>query len=100
MIEIPIVGGAKNSHQAFTLQLGTNLLDFELNYISYLDTHAWSMDIYRDGSLLVAGAMLEPGCDVADSYRAGIGRFVFTGAPVTLDNLGVDNHLVWVEDVA
>lgn len=97
---IPLAAGAANAHQEFTLQLGDNYLDFSLNYISYTDTPAWSMDIYRDGTPLVLGAMLEPGCDVIESYRAGIGRLVFTGKPVTLDNLGIDNALTWVEDVA
>ena len=96
---IPLAAGAANAHQEFTLQLGDSYLDFTLNYISYTDTPAWSMDVYRDGTPLVLGAMLEPGCDVIESYRAGIGRLVFTGKPVTLDNLGIDNQLVWVEDV-
>ena len=96
---IPLAVGAANAHQEFTLQLGGNYLDFTLNYISYTDNPAWSMDIYRDGSPLVLGAMLEPGCDVIDGYGAGIGRLVFTGKPVTLDNLGIDNALTWVEDV-
>ena len=96
---IPLSAGAANAHQEFTLPLGDSYLDFIVNYASYTDTPAWSMDIYRDGSPLVRGAMLEPGGDVIESYRAGIGRLVFTGKPVTLDNLGIDNALVWVEDV-
>lgn len=96
---IPLAAGAANAHQEFTLQLGDNYLDFVLNYVSYTDTPAWSMDIYRDGTALVMGAMLEPGCDVIESYRAGIGRLVFTGEPVTLNNLGITNALTWVEDV-
>lgn len=98
MIEIPLVGGAANSHQKFSAVLGNNLLDFELKYVSYTGVPAWSMNITRDGSPLVMGAMLEPGCDVIQGYRAKIGRLVFVGSPVTLDNLGIDNHLVWVSE--
>lgn len=95
---IPLAAGAANAHQEFAIQLGDSYLEFALNYISYTDVPAWSMDIYRDGSALVMGAMLEPGCDVIANYDAGVGRLVFTGKPVTLDNLGIDNRLVWVED--
>lgn len=99
MLTIPLRSGAANAHQRFSVQLGDNLLDFEIDYISYLDLPAWSMNIKRDGSILVAGAMLEPGSDVIQSYEAGIGRFVFVGSEPTLTNLGVDNQLVWVDDV-
>ncbi|MGL4545205.1 MAG: phage baseplate plug family protein [Plesiomonas sp.] len=96
MNELPIKGGAENAHQQFSFQLGDNFLDFTLDYVTYTDTPSWSMNIYRDGTPLVMGAMLVPGCDVIEGYRAGIGRLVFVGSDVTLDNLGVDNHLVWV----
>lgn len=99
MQQITLAAGAANSHQRFSVGLGENLLDFELDFISYTGSPAWSMNIYQDGAPLVLGAMLEPGCDVIQNYRAGIGRLVFTGKSVTLDNLGIDNQLVWVEDI-
>lgn len=96
MLTIPLSSGAANAHQRFSVQLDDNLIDFEIDYVSYLDSGYWSMTLRRDGSILAAGAMLEPGCDVIQSYQAGIGRLVFTGAEVTLDNLGIDNSLTWV----
>lgn len=96
MQTIPLRGGAVNAHPRFSVQLGENLIDFQLDYISYLEYPAWAMSLFRDGSPLVSGAMLEPGCDVIHGYRAGIGQLVFTGSEATLDNLGVDNSLVWV----
>lgn len=99
MYVIPLRQGAANAHQQFSVQLGDNLIEFEVDFISYLDSPAWSMNLVRDGSLLVSGAMLEPGSDVIESYRTGIGQMVFTGADVTLDNLGIDNYLVWVPPV-
>lgn len=96
MLTIPLGAGAANAHQRFSVQLGDSLIDFELDFISYLDSPDWSMNLVRDGTRLVSGAMLEPGCDVIQSYRAGIGQLVFTGAEVTLDNLGIENFLVWV----
>lgn len=98
MQEIPLSNGSANAHQKFSLQLGDNYLDFEVNYLSYTDTPAWTMDVLRDGTPLVMGAMLVPGADVTSGYRADIGRFVFVGDEVTLDNLGVNNHLVWVRE--
>lgn len=98
MVEIPLSAGTTNAHQRFSIQLGVNLIDFEIDYISYLDNPAWSMNLYRDGSPLVKGAMLEPGCDVIANYRAKIGLLIFVGDPVTIDNLGIANHLVWVTE--
>ena len=96
MIEIPLANGSANAHQRFGVQLGDNYLDFEIDFISYTDTPAWTVNILRDGTPLITGAMLVPGADVAANYRAGIGRLVFVGDEVTLNNLGVDNHLTWV----
>lgn len=98
MTEIPLSSGSANAHQRFGIQLGDNYLDFQIDYLSYLDKPAWTMNILRDGTYLVTGAMLVPGADVINGYRAGIGRLVFVGDEVTLDNLGIDNHLVWVSE--
>lgn len=98
MTEIPLSSGSANAHQRFGIQLGDNYLDFQIDYLSYLDKPAWTMNILRDGAYLVTGAMLVPGADVINGYRAGIGRLVFVGDEVTLDNLGIDNHLVWVSE--
>lgn len=97
MINVPLQNGAENAHQVFTMQLGDNLLEFRVNYIT-LAGPAWSMDILREGVLLVAGAMLEPNAVVTRSYDADIGSFVFTGDEVTLNNLGVANKLTWIPD--
>ncbi|WP_122425166.1 phage baseplate plug family protein [Pseudomonas viridiflava] len=99
MLVIPLRAGSSNAHQRFGVQLGENLIDFEVDYVSYLDEPAWSMNLLRDGSRIVSGAMLEPGSDIIQIYRTGIGQMVFTGKNVTLDNLGVDNFLVWIAPV-
>ncbi|MFG0827906.1 phage baseplate plug protein [Pseudomonas sp. CJQ_7] len=96
MITIPLTAGVGNAHQRFSVQLGDNLISFEIDFISYLDAPAWSMNLIRGGVRLVSGAMLEPGSDVIQSYRTGIGQLVFTGKDVTLDNLGIENSLVWI----
>lgn len=97
MINVPLQNGAANAHQLFTMQLGDNLLEFTINYIT-LAGPAWSMDISREGVPLVIGAMLEPNADVTLVYEADVGRFIFTGDEVTLDNLGSANKLTWVSD--
>lgn len=96
MIEVPLRGGAANAHQEFTMLLGDNTLDFTLNYVTQYN--AWSLDISRDDVSLVRGAMLEPSSDIIKTYNAQIGKLVFVGEEVTLDNLGTANHLVWVSD--
>lgn len=97
MITIPLLNGAANAHQRFTIQLGDNLLEFTLNYVTTYGP-AWSVDIAREGVTLVSGAMLEPNAVITDGYEAGIGRLVFVGEDVTLDNLGLDNSLLWAAD--
>lgn len=97
MITLPLRSGASNAHQVFSIQLGDNFLEFTLNYITVFGP-AWSVDIRREGELLVAGAMLEPGAILTESYNAGIGKLYFEGEDVTLDNIGKDNRLVWVSD--
>ncbi|EKT8868817.1 hypothetical protein QEM16_005367 [Pseudomonas putida] len=99
MITIPLTAGVGNAHQRFSVQLGDNLISFEIDFISYLDAPAWSMNLTRGGVRIASGVMLEPGSDIIQSYRAGIGQMVFTGKDVTLDNLGVDNSLVWIPPV-
>lgn len=97
MITIPLLNGAANAHQVFNKQLGDNFLQFTINYVT-LAGPAWSVDISREGAVLINGAMLEPNAIITDNYDADIGRLIFTGEDVTLDNLGLDNKLVWVSD--
>ena len=87
MITIPLLNGAVNAHQEFDKQLGDNFLQFTINYVT-LAGPSWSVDISRAGVSLINGAMLEPNAIITDNYDAD----------VTLDNLGVDNKLVWVSD--
>lgn len=97
MITIPLKNGASNAHQVFTIQLGDNFLQFTINYITIAGP-AWSVDISREGVALISGAMFEPNAVITAGYEAGIGDLVFIGDDVTLDNLGVNNKLVWVPD--
>lgn len=99
MLTIPLAAGVDNAHQRFSVQLGDNLISFQIDFISYLDAPAWSMNLSRSGVMFASGVMLEPGSDLIQSYQAGIGQLVFTGKDVTLDNLGVDNFLVWIPPV-
>jgi len=95
MLEIPLQGGSVNAHQQQTVQLGDNLLELHLNY---LQSGQWSVNIFREGILLCAGAMLEPNSNIIQAWNLqdDIGKLVFTGDETTLDNLGIDNHLTWV----
>jgi len=96
MFEIPLEGGSVNAHQQFSVQLGDNLLEFRLNF---LQSGQWSVNLLREGILLCAGAMLEPNSDIIQAWNLqdDIGRLIFTGVDTTLDNLGIDNHLSWLE---
>jgi len=92
-MQIPLQGGAVNSHQVFTAQLGENLIEFDLNYVQ---TGQWVVNLKREGITLAEGIMLEPNADIIGLYDLGIGSLVFIGADTTLDNLGLENQLIWV----
>ena len=79
----------------FFVQLGENFLEFRLNYITRFST--WSLDIYREGELLIAGAMLASGANIIENYNTNIGRLLFVGDDPTIENLGKSNKLVWEE---
>lgn len=96
MMTIPLSGGSVNAHQTFFIQLGENFLEFKLNYITRYSI--WSLDVLKEGVILMSGAMLLPGSEITKSYNANIGRLLFVGLDTTIDNLGIDNKLVW-EDV-
>lgn len=102
MITIPLVNGAENAHQVFSVQLGDNFLTFTLNFVtrSLTDDNfaAWVVDIEREGELLIAGAPLSPGTNIVENYDLGIGRLVFVGDTPTLNNLGESNSLVWEDE--
>jgi len=93
MMEIPLVGGSVNAHQSFSAQLGENLVDFDL---SYLQSGQWSMTLLIEGVIIATGVMLEPNASIVLSWQLNIGELVFTGDDTTLDNLGINNRLVWV----
>ncbi len=94
MNEIPLTGGAVNAHQQLSVQLGDNLIEFELNY---LQSGQWSCNLLLEGVTLAAGAMLEPNADIIKAYQLDIGQLIFIGSDTTLDNLGTDNKLIWIE---
>lgn len=95
MIHIPLSAGAVNSHQTQFIQLGGNFIEMRINYVTL--TEDWTVDVLREGVLLIAGMMLKSNAEISITYRAGIGRFFFIGTEATLDNLGLDNALVWYE---
>ena len=98
MIEIALKSGSANAHQRFTQRLGENLLEFRVNFLAYQEMPLWTLDIYRDGAPVALGMGLAAGAVITEGYNLpkDIGRLYFVGAEATLDNLGKDNHLVWL----
>jgi len=93
MITIPIEGGVENSHQAFFNQPATRLLEFRINWRGYIN--AWVADIYSENVLLAGGVELKPGCEITAQYTNIPERIFFVGLEPTIDNLGIDNTLVY-----
>jgi len=90
---IPLTGGSVNAHQAFSIQLGDNLVSFTLNFVQ---SGQWSTDLRIEGVLVAAGSMLEPNADIIAALNLGIGQLIFLGENTTLDNLGTENSLIWI----
>jgi len=93
MKTIPLVGGAVNSHQVFSAQLGDSLIEFTVNYVQ---RGQWSVDLRKADTLIAAGLMLEPNANIIQSLNLGLGQLIFVGDEPTLDNLGRSNSLNWV----
>lgn len=92
MIEIPLKNGAQNARQKFTVTLGDYQLSMTLNYLSYLDIPMWSLSVFHDGYPIRLGTALA----VNGVIKMGkYGVLVLVGNEPTLDNLGVDNTLIW-----
>ena len=52
-----------------------------------------------DGEYLATGLMLASGANIiAYNQLEGFGKLIFIGDDATLDNLGINNKLVYVED--
>ena len=95
MIKIPLQGGVSNSHQILFIQLGERFFEFRVNWRGYISS--WEVDIYIEGELIAAGVSLKPNCEITAAYSALPERIFFTGLEPTIDNLGVDNSMVYYE---
>lgn len=98
MVEIPLVGGAGNTHQTFSAILGGVELSFKLDYLAYLESPAWNMTLGKGNEVLVEGLLLKCGCDMLAPYRFGLGALVLAGNDPTMNNLGVENTLYWLSE--
>lgn len=98
MVEIPLVGGAGNTHQTFSAILGGVELSFKLDYLAYLESPAWNMTFGKGNEVLVEGLLLKCGCDMLAPYQFGLGALVLAGNDPTMNNLGVENTLYWLSE--
>lgn len=92
MIEIPLKNGAENARQEFSVTLNDVTMDFSVKYLSYLDEPMWIIDVHIDGTPVTLGKGLQPNGWI-NLYDYG--KLVFVGESATLDNLGVNNKLIW-----
>lgn len=93
---IPLTGGAVNAHQTINIQLGDNFVVITLAWRTIIEQ--WSVKIEQNGVVLVTGVMLVPNVNILQHYpdlSPTMGAIYFVGDVATLDNLGVDNSLVW-----
>jgi len=98
MVEIPLVGGAGNTHQTFSAILGGVELSFKLDYLAYFESPAWNMTLGKGNEVLVEGLLLKCGCDMLAPYQFGLGALVLAGNDPTMNNLGVENTLYWLSE--
>lgn len=98
MKQIPLAGGLPNAHQTFSVVLGESELDFELDYLAYIDVPSWNLSIKKDEEYIIQGLLLKVGADLLDGYHLGIGRLFLIGDEPTLENLGITNQLIWIAE--
>lgn len=102
-----LTGGEANAHQTISIQLGDYFLDMQLNYqqngqwLFYLLPNGDNGELPTftiDDTDYVAMGFLEPGMDMIAPYnlQSYIGQLFLYGDEPTLDNLGVNNKLVWI----
>lgn len=92
MIDIPLRGGLTNAKQSFVVQLGDNLVEFDLSWNPKAET--WRCNIIVNGEAFLNGATLTAG-SVVNRHKQSIGTLYFWGDDATLDNLGQSNTLSW-----
>jgi hypothetical protein len=95
---VPIQGGAINSHQDFTIQLGENLMAFRLDWKYTINM--WFVNITIGEDLIIAGATLQPNADIIQHWNltTTLGRLVcvsIENTNPTLDNIGDVVKLLW-----
>ena len=95
---IPLNGGAKNAHQDFVVDIGNHEVTFRLDYCGYVDIPFWNLSMWERNEPIVEGLTLQTDADLLAPYQLGMGKLIMTGDTPTLDNLGVDNCLVWVAE--
>lgn len=98
MVEIPLVGGAGNTHQTFSAILGGVELFFKLDFLAYLENPTWNLTLSKGTDVLVEGLLLKCGCDMLAPYQFGKGALVLVGSDPTMSNLGVENTLYWLSE--
>lgn len=96
MIEIPLKGGYEYSKQSFITNLDNNQVMFDLEFLSYVENPHWVISVYRDSLPIVVSRALLANTEITTFSTMNVGRIVFVGEEATLDNLGVDNKLIWV----
>lgn len=97
MFEVKLQGTVGNAHQEAVANLGDNVFNLELDWISRYQE--WNVLIHVEGQdePLTTDAVLNPGMNLLDGIF-GYGRFYCYGEQPTLNNLGVDSFLIWVSD--
>lgn len=98
MREIALYGGEGNANQRFSLTLNGVNVTFVLQYLSYIESEGWNLDIYDESEKpLVFGLMLRCNTDLLAPYHLNLGHLVMLGEDPNFENLGVENHLYWSE---
>lgn len=77
-----------------SIKMGDDEYDIKLNW-SYGGQY-YRVRLIKDGvELGVSGKGLNPEVDLLKSLKLGIGKLYLEGAQPTIDNLGLDNRLVY-----
>jgi len=90
--KIPLPAG--QSYLSFTVTLGGNEYTIKLDW-SYNGEYYRVAMLYENKPLPISGKGLHTGVDILETSRLGIGKLYIRGSEPTIENLGLDNELIY-----
>lgn len=94
-MSVGLSGGAQNSHQVFSANLGSDYAGIEMRWNS--KSGQWIVSVSINNAELINEKAYASGTNIFDGFF-GWGMLIVIGEDATLDNLGITNKLIWISE--